>query len=185
MKRFLGLVAGLILAAMVAAPASAATVTFQLNNVMFNDGGTATGTFTLDTTTHSVVSSAITTSFKNFVFIGGDYNGSLVDSFTASPKAQVRLGDWAIPFVSGQLLSLNFNLTDLTDLSLVTSFALSGSEKVYSWLCLGLCATRKIVEGTASVIATTPIPAGLPLLATALGGLGFVGWRRKRLAAAA
>jgi hypothetical protein len=31
--------------------------------------------------------------------------------------------------------------------------------------------------------AMTPIPAALPLLMTALGGLGFVGWRRKRQAA--
>jgi len=30
--------------------------------------------------------------------------------------------------------------------------------------------------------ATTPIPAALPLLVSALGGLGFVGWRRKRAA---
>lgn len=29
-----------------------------------------------------------------------------------------------------------------------------------------------------------PIPAALPLLATALGGLGFAGWRRKKAAAA-
>jgi len=33
---------------------------------------------------------------------------------------------------------------------------------------------------TASV-ATTPIPAALPLLISALGGLGFAGWRRRRL----
>jgi hypothetical protein len=29
-------------------------------------------------------------------------------------------------------------------------------------------------------LATTPVPAALPLFASALGGLGFVGWRRKR-----
>jgi hypothetical protein len=34
-------------------------------------------------------------------------------------------------------------------------------------------------------IAATPIPAALPLLASALGGLGFVGWRRRRAAAIA
>jgi hypothetical protein len=31
--------------------------------------------------------------------------------------------------------------------------------------------------------ATTPVPAALPLLITALGGLGLVGWRRRKLAA--
>lgn len=29
-------------------------------------------------------------------------------------------------------------------------------------------------------VAATPIPAALPLFASALGGLGFVGWRRKQ-----
>jgi hypothetical protein len=33
-------------------------------------------------------------------------------------------------------------------------------------------------------VTTTPIPAALPLLVSALGGLGFVGWRRKQTAAA-
>jgi hypothetical protein len=33
-------------------------------------------------------------------------------------------------------------------------------------------------------VATTPIPAALPLLVSALGGLGFVGWRRRESAAA-
>jgi hypothetical protein len=33
-------------------------------------------------------------------------------------------------------------------------------------------------------VATTPIPAGLPLLATAVGGLGFLGYRRRRVVAA-
>lgn len=34
-----------------------------------------------------------------------------------------------------------------------------------------------------SPVATTPIPAALPLLLSALGGLGFAGWRRRRAAA--
>jgi hypothetical protein len=33
-----------------------------------------------------------------------------------------------------------------------------------------------------TAVAATPIPATLPLLVSALGGLGFVGWRRKRAA---
>lgn len=35
-----------------------------------------------------------------------------------------------------------------------------------------------------AVLATTPLPAALPLLATGLGGLGLLGWRRKRKAQA-
>ena len=35
-----------------------------------------------------------------------------------------------------------------------------------------------------SLSAVVPLPAALPLFATALGGLGFVGWRRRRKAAA-
>jgi hypothetical protein len=31
-------------------------------------------------------------------------------------------------------------------------------------------------------IGTTPVPAALPLFATGLGGLGLLGWRRKRKA---
>jgi len=35
-----------------------------------------------------------------------------------------------------------------------------------------------------NAIATTPIPAALPLFASALAGMGFIGWRRKRGTAA-
>jgi hypothetical protein len=33
-----------------------------------------------------------------------------------------------------------------------------------------------------SLTPTTPLPAALPLFATGLGGLGLLGWRRKRKA---
>jgi hypothetical protein len=39
--------------------------------------------------------------------------------------------------------------------------------------------------GTWTVTETvTPLPAALPLFATGIGGLGFLGWRRKRKAQA-
>lgn len=40
-------------------------------------------------------------------------------------------------------------------------------------------------SGPFVVGTVTPLPASLPLFATGLGGLGLLGWRRKRKAAAA
>ena len=39
-----------------------------------------------------------------------------------------------------------------------------------------------VPSNTSIALAPTPIPAALPLFAVALGGLGFVGWRRRRAA---
>jgi hypothetical protein len=40
-----------------------------------------------------------------------------------------------------------------------------------------------IGSGTSTAVATTPLPTTLPLIATGLGALGLLGWRRKRKAA--
>jgi hypothetical protein len=37
---------------------------------------------------------------------------------------------------------------------------------------------------TIDTASTTPLPAALPMFASGLGALGFLGWRRKRKAAA-
>ena len=184
MLRIGAIVAGFILAVLAIAPASANTIqTYELNGVTFGDGSTATGTFTLDLTTNAIVSASIVTTPRplSFVFVGGDYDGSLFDSLVTSPSGQLNLAAWAIFPVSGQLLSLTFAVSDLS----LASFVAHGTESVYSVFCLGLCGTRTIVAGTINAVATTPIPAALPLLMTALGGLGFAGWRRKRQQAAA
>ena len=57
-----------------AAPASADTVAnFTLDSVTFSDGGTATGTFTLDLTTSTLSNINITTSSD--IFFGATYTG--------------------------------------------------------------------------------------------------------------
>jgi hypothetical protein len=172
------IVAGFILALLFVGPASANTIqTYELNGVKFSDGGTATGSFTLDLTTNTLLSSDIDTSFKNIVFVGGNYDGPGL--FSSIPSDHVSLFDWGIPFVTGQLLTLNFAPGDLT----LASFVAKGRETVYSAACFlsgFVCGSREIVAGTINAVAATPIPAALPLLMTALGGMGFMGWRRKR-----
>jgi endo-1,4-beta-xylanase len=41
-----------------------------------------------------------------------------------------------------------------------------------------------VIDETSPPPASAPLPAGLPLFATGLGGLGLIGWRRKRRAVA-
>ena len=41
------------------------------------------------------------------------------------------------------------------------------------------------IDILSAMVTAVPLPAALPLIATALGGLGLIGWRRKRLARAA
>ena len=47
-----------------------------------------------------------------------------------------------------------------------------------------ISAMNDLYYKTASSVSTVPVPAGLPLLVSGLGGLGLMGWRRKRAAAA-
>jgi hypothetical protein len=44
--------------------------------------------------------------------------------------------------------------------------------------------TLPFAIATEEVVTTTPLPAALPLFATGIGGLGLLGWRRKRKAQA-
>jgi len=46
------------------------------------------------------------------------------------------------------------------------------------WSSTGLAAQFDNIQATAA--ATTPLPAALPLFASALGGFGVIGWRRKK-----
>ena len=51
-------------------------------------------------------------------------------------------------------------------------------------ITLGAGATMSFTATTELTPAPTPLPAALPLFATGIGGLGLLGWRRKRKARA-
>ena len=118
---------------------------------------------------------------------GDDYTfNQTPDSYRLNQYGSIQmfLGD-----VSGTFLSFSFYA-----LNPPSSILNSISEDCYAdTYCSG---TFEIVDGghfsgavldaehlTVSATATTPIPAALPLLLSALGGLGFAGSRKRRVAA--
>lgn len=191
MARLVAIFAGLLLCPLFIAPAAANTIaTFSLTAALFTpsaNDGVATGTFSLDLTTHTVFDASITTT-NGALLLGASYPGFPADSYTPTSSGTQLVfhnSASALPGVAGQLLTLNFSLSDLTDLSSLPSFLVTGDESVYFFLCGGLCGTRGVYGAIETLsVATTPIPASLPLLATALCGIGVLGWRRQRTTAA-
>jgi hypothetical protein len=69
----------------------------------------------------------------------------------------------------------------LTDIALGTALWISLNTVVS--FNHGSAPSYNDVSWNTVAVSATPIPAALPLFASALGGLGFIGWRRRRAAA--
>ena len=87
--------------------------------------------------------------------------------------------------------SINANFTDtsfsfrgLTVLTTILSMPQPFAPDEMHFQVWALPGTVDITHG-ASDVSATPLPAALPLFATGLGAMGFLGWRRKRKAQAA
>jgi len=99
---------------------------------------------------------------------GGSFSGPLVD---AKPLVSVSLSFFD---PTGNMLNSEGIPTDL-----VSVMAYSTTSSMF--MSFGLAGQFVYVQGEV-LSAATPIPAALPLLISALGGLGLVGWRRRRVA---
>ena len=169
-----------------AVPASADTVAnFTLDGVTFDDGGTATGGFTLDLTTGALSNISITTSADGI--FGVTYTGGSgpfgSTGFTNSP-ASFEFAYFDVLYQSNLVIDLASALTP-SDLMSPNTFSISsGSEAAFFFECTGpffYCASRTITSGSLDEApATTPLPAALPLFAGGLGALALFGKRRKR-----
>jgi hypothetical protein len=121
-----------------------------------------TGTITLSSAPNPTGQSDYSSAAVSFEIDGVNFSGT---------AAHVRFTDGS--FVSAQFsqeVGMNPNRFDLqTNSSYQFSY---DNEQVNAF-------------GTiASALAPTPLPAALPLFAGGLGALGFIGWRKKRRAAA-
>ena len=142
--------------------------TFDLDNVMFSDGGTASGSFTFDSTNGSLSNVSITTSPDGNV-------GTTYTSGTSALGPNLTRPTFELfSFVNGSLilqLEVNLPVAFTSPNSIVGPF--NGE-----FLCRGqVCSSARDVSG--GTLVPTPLAATLPLFA---GGLGS---RRKRKAAAA
>jgi hypothetical protein len=104
--------------------------------------------------------------------------GSIASPLTATPTA--------IDFIPTNTdSSLNFTDNDTRNGLDFTTFSGQDSQIMYisspaAFFTLNIPTTN--TSFTIAQIATTPLPAALPLFATGLGALGLLGWRKKRKA---
>jgi hypothetical protein len=206
LKLFVSLTCALFVGA---APARAST-TYTYTGPNFNDieggglGGfyttsmNVTGTFTVAAPLISLSGQDITSSILSFSFFDGlrtimSSNATSFGFTNFSTDALGNLTAWDISVHIGDLAATGDEEQDIGTLFIPQVLAVDQGDIA---LCVG-----PVVNGSCAPIAAevgraqfnnpsqipgvwteTPLPAALPLFATGLGGLGLLGWRRKRKA---
>ena len=156
MKKITRVCAGMLVALVFANGAFASTVTWTLENVTFQDSGTAIGSFDFDADSNIYSNINISTTS------GSSFGGTSYTAYSVGSQSQLFLGNGSYD------LFLGFTpLTNAGGTSSITGFG----EQVF-----GGAPLRPITGGslTASVV---PIPAAAWLFGSALGVLGWI--RRK------
>jgi hypothetical protein len=158
----------LIFALLVSLAANAAPVLWAVDSLLFDDGGTGSGTFTYDADTNTYANIDIVTT-AGTEFDGAPYM-AVIDS---APNDSDYLAVMLFPLEGAPLLELSFaaSLTNAGGVIAIEGVgeSLCGQECTYP--ILGL---RDITSGQISAV---PVPAAVWLFGSALGGLG---WMRRR-----
>ena len=111
---------------------------------------------------------------------------------TGLPNFSYEFHSGGLSPVTGTVTSIGFQPGTVTASAFTTYALLSGFTSNLTSLvfslhypdrCIGVTgACTPLIQGELTKVNTSPVPvpAALPLLATGLGALGVIGWRRKR-----
>lgn len=181
---------GIAVVGLTVTPASASIV-YQVNRTI--GAGTVSGFIETDGTSGTLITANITD--WELTLTAPNLKAS-PDVITMADAAVTQILDLATTATATQL-TFNFSLSD-------ASFFLLQGNTTFGWWCLGtttgLCSTDALSESigrqpddtqlaqtvsrTGSVVfaevSPVPLPAALPLFASALAGFGFFGWRRRK-----
>lgn len=174
----------LFVALLLAVPgAHAVPIQWTLNNVVFDDGGTGSGSFTYDADLNAFSAVSINTTAGG-AFGGWAYTGQAIDQPQHASQLVATTGN-SLTLPGSVHFALRFDapLTNLggTRNLLAGSFTFPPPQGSFEVVCAvaGACAAppaRLLVSGTLSA-PVVPVPAAAPLLASALS---LLAWLRRR-----
>lgn len=154
----------------------AVPVTWILQNYDFQDGGTATGSFTYDRDSNAFSNVNINTSYNALTKMGRNYQKATGDAGNIFLETNIpQIGPSYFGFYLDVLMTNAGGLIKNSD-------QYGYNESSCTELDCRKFETRLYTRPVSAFIVSSavPLPAALPLMASALGALGMIGWPRKR-----
>jgi hypothetical protein len=163
----------LLVAAVMVAPANAATINWTLNFVQFTDGGTATGTFSTDSITGAVTAFDITTTPGQFISTGFEY-----DAATSLQGAGLGTNSFSLTQVDSPNRALELSFFNPLTSPGTDTLVFGESNECGSNSCGSF---RSPIDGLAvgSAVSAVPEPTTWAMMILGFAGVGFVAYRRK------